>query len=360
MTKDTSHHYAVIVAGGSGTRLWPISRSELPKQMQQFVGEQTLLEETIDRLQAVIDKDHIYISTTSKYEAKMRELLGDIPAKNFIIEPIGRGTTAAFALLAATIAEHDPEATIFSLASDHAISGIDKFQDAIKNAYSYIDSHPSNIALLGIEQTRPDISLGYIKIDQRIQDNPIIYSVEKFVEKPSYDIAKQYLESGEYYWNAAYYCFKAKTLIEAYEEADSQIMSGIIAYRRDGVVSDFESVPEKSHEIEIINAAKFPLVLIPGGFRWSDIGSWDSLHDLLAEIHGSESVTRSTGPIVDIDSKNCLVISEESGKLIATAGINDVIIVNTDDVLLVLDRKHSQDVKSIISLLKDDGLDKYL
>lgn len=360
-TTDKSHRYAVIVAGGSGTRLWPVSRKDLPKQVQKLISDKTLIEETVDRLSGLVNYNHIFISTTKNYADKIAEMLPKIPRDNIIVEPVARGTTAAFALFSETISQRDPDAVVVSLASDHAVSEVELFHTSLLDAYAYVESHPTNIALIGIEPTRPDTGLGYVKIDQIVQEAPIIYSVEKFVEKPSLKVAQTYLDSGEYYWNAAYYCFRADTLVQAYEEADPAITSWTRAYIESGLVEAFENIPLKAHEIEIINATKFPLALVPADFKWSDIGNWGALHDLLAEIKGDENmVVHDSQQHIDIGSTNSLVVSEDQDKLVATVGLDNIVVVNTDDVLLVLNKAHTQDIKQVLEIIKDKGLNDYL
>lgn len=361
-TTHQSHNYAVIVAGGSGTRLWPLSRKNLPKQMQKFISDRTLIDETVDRLGEVVPKENIYISTTSAYAEQIKEILPGIPAENIIIEPEARGTTVAFSLFSHVIYARDPEAVVFTLASDHAVTGVESFRRALDETFSFIRTHEKHIALLGITPTHPDSGLGYIKVDSIINEEPLAYSVEKFVEKPTTSVAQKYLETGEYYWNAAYYCFKAKTLIDAYSEADDNLTKWIAEYLKSGDVSDFMRVPQKAHEIETIDANRYPLALIPASFQWSDIGSWGALHDVLSEMAeaDNERAVISQALHVDVDSANCLVMSKDSKKLIATVGLKDVIIVNTEDALLVMDKHHSQDIKEVLQYVKERSLEEYL
>lgn len=360
-TEYQSHNYAVIVAGGSGTRLWPLSRKSLPKQMQKFISDRTLIDETVDRLGEVVPKENIYISTTGAYADQIRKLLPEIPAENIIIEPEARGTTVAFSLFSHVIYDRDPEAVVFTLASDHAVTGVESFRQALDETFSFIKTHSKHIALVGITPTHPDSGLGYIKVDQPITKDPLVYAVEKFVEKPSTHVAQKYLESGEYYWNAAYYCFKAATLIEAYTEADPDLTKWIRAYLDSGDIQDFMRVPQKAHEIETIDANLYPLALIPATFQWSDIGSWGALHDVLAAMDDNNSKAVVANALhVDLDSSNCLVMSEDNAKLVATVGLKDVIIVNTEDALLVMDKNHSQDIKEVLQYIKDRSLEKYL
>ncbi len=360
MNKSWAHRYAIVVAGGSGTRLWPLSRRDLPKQMQKFISDKTLIDETVDRLKGVVPVEHIFVSTSGNYAAKIKELVPDIPAENFIIEPVARGTTAAFALFATTIYRRDPEAIIYSLASDHAVTGSDEFQTTITETYDFIEANPDHIALIGIKPDKPDTGLGYIKTHDVIQESPAVYSVEKFIEKPTLKVAEKYLATDEYYWNAAYYCFKAETLIAAYTDADPKIIKYINAYLDTGNVEKFMKVPIKAQEIEFIDSTKYPLALIPADFKWSDIGNWQALHTLLAEFDGKDVVHQGDADHhIDINSTNCLVFSTDD-RLIATVGLDNVVVVSTKDALLVLNKDQPQDIKQLLQSLKDQGLNEYL
>ncbi|MDN5856220.1 MAG: NTP transferase domain-containing protein, partial [Actinomycetia bacterium] len=176
VTTTYEHRYVVVVAGGSGTRLWPASRRELPKQMQAFISDRTLIAETVERLRSgPVPADHIYISTTQNYADRIRQLLPDLPADNIIVEPVPRGTAAAFALFTTMIAARDPSAILLTLASDHAVTGLSEFHETMRRCYEYVESHRDAIALVGIEPTRPDTGLGYIKVSEPLSSDPLIY-----------------------------------------------------------------------------------------------------------------------------------------------------------------------------------------
>ena len=351
----------VIIAGGSGTRLWPMSRQELPKQMQKLVSQHSLLEDTYERLQGVFESDHILVSTTANYVDKISQLLPEIPKENFLVEPMARGPALAFALFSEIIYRRDPEAIIFSMASDHAIAENDAFQEVLQQAHKYVGEHPDSIALVGVKPTRPETGLGYIKVDAKIQTVPTIYSVEKFIEKPSLSVAKRYAKSNDFFWNVAYYCFSAKTLLEAYAEASPESIEGIRKYIDTNDVVAFENAPKMVHEIEVVNARKFPLVLLPAEFHWDDIGNWSALHDLLADTKGDTSrIVTDTPYHIDVNSRACMVRSENPEKLIATVGLENLIIVDTPDSLLVMHKDYSQDIKSVIEKINQRGLEKYL
>lgn len=358
--KNTSNRYAVVVAGGSGTRLWPISRKDLPKQLQKLIDDKTLIEDTVNRLAGVVPKENIYISTTENYSEKVRELLPEIPVENIIIEPIARGTTAAFALFTKIINKRNPDAIVFSLASDHSVTEVERFQETISQSFEFIEKNPKNIALVGIKPDRPDTGLGYIKMSSVIKGTPLAYSVEKFIEKPSFSVASSYVESGEYFWNSAYYCFKASVFIEAYNDADPEIMEHVDAFIKSGEAEDYLKVPQKAHEIDLIDSSKYPLSIIPADFKWSDIGNWYTLHQLLSDLSGEKCVSNTVhGDHVDINSTDFLVFSTDD-RMVATVQLDNIAIISTPDVLLVLNKNHPQDIKKVIESIKDRGLDKYL
>lgn len=355
----SNHGYAVIMAGGSGTRLWPLSRKELPKQMQNFISGKTLINETVERLLTFIDTSNLYVTTTSNYEKKIKDLLPTIPPEHIIIEPVARGTTAALALVTSVIYRRDPKAVLFYVASDHAITGMDKFKKKFLETLKYVTNNPRDIALIGIKPTRPDTGLGYIKLKNQIQFKPTaVYTVDKFVEKPSYRVAKRYVESNEYYWNAAYYCFKAETLLEAYNDADPEIIKNVDNYLKSLDPDDFNKVPIKAQEIEVINASKYRLVLIPADFIWSDIGNWQTLHELLTSVKGTDLISNG-GKHIDINSSNCLIYSTKD-KLVATVGLDNIVIVETGDILLVMNKNQPQEIKKLLETLKEKGLEEYL
>ncbi len=358
MKANNEHRYAVIMAGGSGTRLWPMSRQSLPKQMQKFISDQTLINETVDRLVGFLDVKNIYVATTANLAEKIKELLPNVPADNIIVEPMARGTTAGLTLATTTIFNRDPEASIFYLASDHAITGVDEFRQKLDEAFTFIADHPKQIVLVGIQPKGPNTGLGYIKKGEKLQDKPEVYSIEKFVEKPTYRIAKRYVESGDFLWNAAYYCFRADTLLEAYADADPDLIKTINHYLKTGQVDDYQNVPQEPHEIEIIDSTKYPLAVMPADFGWSDIGNWQSLYEVLASIEGNHIVAHASRH-VDINSTNCLVFANGE-KLVATLGLDNIAVVDTPDALLVLNKNKPQEIKNLLEALKSQGLSEYL
>lgn len=358
------HRYAVVVAGGSGTRLWPVSRQALPKQMQALMSEKSLIAETVDRLEGVIPAERIFVSTTENYLEPIRSLLPAIPRENYIVEPESRGPTVAFALLASRLVAHDPDAVVFSLASDHAIAEVDRFQEAVRTSLDFVEAHPTQIVVVGITPTRADTGLGYLRVRELLQEDPPVYRAGKYAEKPSLEVAQDYVQSGQSYWNAAYYCFRADTLLAAYADANPLLVDLTAEYLRTGDLETYRQIPGEFHEIDIIDSAKYPLAVVPGDFHWSDIGNWSSLHRALAEVAGSDVVTTGDNQYVDVDSHNVFVRSSD-GRQIVVMGVHDVGIICTDDTIVVLglnelEKSPDRSMRELLDRLREDGKDDLL
>lgn len=356
-----NHNYIVIMAGGTGTRLWPLSRKNLPKQMQKLINDRTLIDETIQRFEGVVPAENVFVSVTKEHADKIRITLPNVKEDNIIIEPLSRGRMIAYTYVTKVIYDLDPEAIIFSLPSDHAVDDVNAFKEAVTRTFTYIEDNSKEIVLIGTVPTRPDTGMGYIKVDKQISTDPVLYTIEKFVEKPVYQVANSYVNSGEYYWNAAYYGYKASTLLEAYKEADPMIIEALDTFMESQTEDDFMKIPQKEHEIETINATKYPLILVPADFTWTDIGNWQTLHELLSSTEGSDTGLhiQQANEYVDTGSSDCLVVSTDH-KLVATVGLKDVVIVSTSDVLLVMNRNKPQEIKQIIDTIEKKGLESYL
>jgi mannose-1-phosphate guanylyltransferase len=369
-----AHRYAVVVAGGSGTRLWPLSRERLPKQIQTLTGDKSLIAETVERLRGVVPAEQIFVSTTRNYAEMIKAQLPSIPRSNFIVEPEAHGTSAAFALFSEELFQRDPAAVVFSLASDHKVTEVERFQDTLRECYEFVESHPEQIALVGIKPTRPDPELGYIKARRKVVDKAHnARAVEKFIEKPRISTASVYLTSDDYYWNAAYYCFTAKTLLEAYDDADPSLVESVRRYRSTGDPADYLAAPRKVHEIEFIDSGKYPLAVIPAEFAWSDIGNWHSLIALLE--HDDETEANDPSLHVNVDSKNCRVRAT-GDRVVVTVGVDGASVFSNEDglivrlgkasiiiaprVALVLDEDHHDQLPVAQQLLRDRNKDDYL
>jgi mannose-1-phosphate guanylyltransferase len=347
--------YIVIRAGGVGTRLWPMSRNAKPKQLHALTSHKTMLQEAIDRVLDVVPPEQIYVSCNQQSEDIIRAELGAVLEHNLIIEPALRDTAAAVGLETITIARQHPDAIIASLGSDHIIKDTAEFQRILCLAEHAVQERPHHIVCIGIKTDHPDTGYGYIELAEPVAEE--IFTVSSFKEKPDYDTAKKFVAAGNYLWNANMFVWRADTLLRLYEKH----MPAMFAQLQHMQVAP-AVIPELYPQLEkvaidyaIIEKAK-NILAIPGQFGWSDIGDWARLKD---ELASTEVDNVSRGDHIDKDSKNALVISE-SKRLIATIGLRDVIIVDTEDALLVCDKFHSQQVKDIVEQLKRQQRDDLL
>ncbi len=339
--------YVVIRAGGVGTRLWPISRNAKPKQFHALTSQKTMLQEAIDRVLDIVPPEHIMVSCNQQTEAVVRAELGAILEHNIIVEPDLRDTAAAVGLETIKVAQRDPQAIIASLGSDHIIRDTAEFQRVLRLAEATVTQQPDHIVCIGIQPSHPDIGYGYIEL--AAQQQPEVFQVASFKEKPDEQTARTFLQTGNYLWNANMFVWRADTLLKLYEQHMPEMYRTLL---------DVQRQPERLNELyprlekvavdyAIIERAE-KILAIPGKFGWNDIGDWARLKD---ELVSTEADNYSKGDHLDIGSKNTLVFSE-TNRFIATINTTNLIIVDTPDGLLVCDKFSSQKVKEVIAELK--------
>jgi mannose-1-phosphate guanylyltransferase/mannose-6-phosphate isomerase len=341
--------YALILAGGSGTRLWPWSREELPKQFLALASEESLFQQTIRRLSSLILPSHLYIVASSCWGAllrhQMRQML-EFPHDPVITEPTARNTCAAIALGLTYILEHgaSPEDSVFVSPSDHVIKDEESFAEALKRGYEA--SKEGYLVTFGIPPTRPDTGFGYIEIEpETLKDNGYFKAL-RFVEKPDENTARTYFESGRYLWNGGFFLFKIKKMLEALKEYMPEV-GRLASEGYEKLCSCFEKLPSISIDYAVMEKAK-DVVAVPLEAGWSDIGSWDALYETLDKDE-DKNVTR--GDVELASSEGNLVFG--NNRLIVGLNINDLIIADTPDALLVAKRGSSQEVREIVSKLKE-------
>lgn len=352
------------MAGGTGTRLWPLSRKGKPKQFHALVSPKTLLEETFTRVSEVIPKRNIFISTTTQYREAVLKSLPEIRSDRLIIEPSPRGTAPAITLIATSIRDIDPEALIATLPSDHAIEENSAFAKSLEIAFEVVSRYNDKITTIGINPTFPSTEFGYIHMGSELATihKKRVFSVDSFKEKPNLATAKKYLADWAYLWNAGYFIFRAETFLQEARIHMPDILKGIekyIASKGNEKVKHalYEKIENEALDFALIE--KLPedkRVVVPSEMGWDDIGTWDALFEFLKKTHGGELISK--GNHLDLESKNCFV--HGNGRLIATLGLKDMIIVDTEDAVFIARKDRAKDVKKIIETLKKQGKRLYL
>jgi mannose-1-phosphate guanylyltransferase len=354
----------VIMAGGKGTRLWPVSRAGKPKQFQCLTGDKTMLQETYLRLRQIAEPEDIFVATNQEYVGEVEKEMLEFPKENIIAEPIGRNTAPSIALAAAIIAAKDGNEIMGVFPADHFIENPEVLLNAIQKGKEFLEKNDQYLLTFGITPSAPETGYGYIKKDgdlEKIGDVQI-FKAEKFVEKPNYETAQKYLEAGDYFWNSGMFLWKTKTIIEKFKKYvpdDYDRLMKIKDSVKDGSYAEFleKEFPEMDkNSIDYAILENEPdVALIPLDMQWSDVGSWTALKDTLIS-NNRENFVR--GEHINFDSENLLVYG--SDKLITTIGVKDLIIVDTADAILICDRNKSQLVSDVVKKLEADGKIKNL
>lgn len=371
MEQQSENYYAVILAGGGGTRLWPKSRRKSPKHLLDLFGKGTLIKLTYDRIIPIIPNDRIFVITHKDQVDEVRAQLPDIPGSNIIAEPVAKNTALAMGVAAAFIHKKNPDASLIYLAADHIYKNVERFQQNILAALK-VASSGDYIVSLGIKPTYAHTGLGYIKIGDELDKlskaakKGFVFKVKEFKEKPNLVTAQSFVASGQYLWNANLYCWSTNTIFQAFEdlspvigEAVQKILEGIGEGKDNELLGKvYGSLTNpNSIDYEISEKAK-NIVVIPGDFGWSDIGDWKVVYDTHQKDISGNVIIDKEADYIGIDTKNSLI--EANGKLIVTIGLEDLIIVDTEDALLICKKDKAQDVKKAVEKLKEEGKDKYL
>lgn len=362
------HFYAAIMAGGGGTRLWPLSRRSRPKQSLSLFGTNTLFQVAVDRVRPLIPLERIFVMTGQDQVELLRSQYPELPASNFLIEPEARGTAAAIGLAAVHIENLDSEGTMACLTADHFIKNEDRFREVLLAALN--GAQQGGLFTLGILPTAPDPSYGYI---HKAQEAGVFqgfqsYAVESFNEKPDLDLAQKYVESGDYFWNSGMFIWRVGRILDEMERQLPDLHSGLRRIQsalgkgsEDQVVQgEWGAFESTTIDYGVMEGANEVFVLPAEDLGWVDVGDWGRLFEILAGDEGE--VIASKADLV-LDSTGSLIFRSEEidpGKLIAAVDIEDLVIIETEDVLLICKRQSAQKVRTLVEKLKSSSMDKYL
>ena len=355
---------AVIMAGGKGERFWPKSRTNLPKQFLSLTEDgKSMIQHTIERLSGLVDINNTYVVTNKSYKELIMEHLPSLPIENIIIEPEAKNTAPCIGLAAIHIANKDPNSKMIVLPADHLIKFNELFIDTLELGLEAINDE-DNIITIGITPNYPETGYGYINFKKGNHPKNLknVYEVLKFEEKPNLEKAKQYLRSGKYLWNSGMFIWKTSTILKCFENLLPIVFEGLEKIKKtigtelyiETLTREFSKFPSESIDYGIMEKAK-NIYVIPGNFGWDDVGSWLSL-ERINKTNQDGNIIK--GNVVTIETKNSII--QATDKLIATVGLEDVIIVDTKDALLICNKDNTQDVKKIIENLKLYNREEYL
>ena len=354
--------YHVILAGGSGSRFWPKSRKDIPKQLLKILGDDTMIRLTFNRLMKISPIDHILVVASKELAKQIHKEIPEIPKKNYIIEPSGKNTAPAIGLAALHIFKRDSNAIMGVYPADHIIMGDTKFKTVIHQARKMVEKKASLITI-GIKPTFPATGYGYIQYDLRknteLKD---VYKVKTFAEKPEKETAEQFINSGEFLWNGGMFVWKAeiillemKTFLPALHQCLDSIYDALPTSEY-GTVLDREWVLIQPESIDygILEKAN-NVYVIEADFKWNDLGSWQSLFSVITK---NKEQNYYEGDVISLRSNNNLIISPN--RLTAVVGVKDMTIINLDDATLIVPHEQSEAVKDVVSMLKSLNRKEYL
>jgi mannose-1-phosphate guanylyltransferase len=350
------HFWAVIPAGGAGTRLWPLSRAASPKFLHDLTGSgRSLLQATWDRL-APLTGPRVLVVTGHAHRRAVGEQLPDLPSDQLLSEPEPRDSMAAIGWAAAVLEARDPDAVLGSFAADHVIADEEQFRACVADAIGAAEQ--GYVVTIGIEPTHPATGFGYIELGARIGDGPAC-SVSQFVEKPDRARAEEYLATGRFRWNAGMFVVRAGVLLDLLAQWHPELAAGLRTLaaepaRLDEVWPGLEKIAI-DHAVAEPAAAQGQVAVVPGGFDWDDVGDFGSLGALLTDADGMPGVRvlGDASRVRVVDSTGLVVPG--SGRAVALVGLDDVVVVDTPDALLVMSRERAQDVKAVVDALRAEG-----
>ena len=363
MAKKDGPLYAVIMAGGSGTRLWPRSRKKKPKQLLDIVSSKTMIQETVDRLDGLIDLDRIIVVVGEMHFKDIDQQLALVPTENILIEPEGKNTAPCIGLAAVHIRACEKNAVMIVLPSDHLIKNASRLRTVAKAAAT-VAQHDNSLVTIGIRPTFPETGYGYIQIGKKIDSvqGEEVHKVIAFTEKPTLAVAKKFLKSGDYMWNSGMFVWTVNTILDQIKKYLPELHKGLMKIEA-SIGKDSESrvlakvygsVEGESIDFGVMEKAG-EVMLLKGDFGWNDIGSWAAMEQLWPKDKDGNFLDAE---VISIESSGNIIHSTK--KLVAVISLKDIVIIETEDALLVCAKDRAPDVRRVVEELKKRGLDDYL
>ncbi len=353
--------YAVIMAGGGGTRLWPLSRQSRPKQMLRLLEQRSLFQMAVDRLNGLFDPQHILVVTVAEQVAELQEQCPQIPKENYLVEPAPRGTASVVGLAAVALYQRDPKAVMAVLTSDHYIGNQEWFQSLLRVALEVAENN--YLVTLGITPTYAATGYGYIQHGQVLGrfSGVDVYHVARFKEKPDELQAQLMLATGDHTWNSGMFVWKAQRILDEIARQMPELSAALTHIagnwntpeREQVLAAEWSNLKVETIDYGIMEGARDVAVIPAGSLRWSDVGSWDSLFDVLPADSNGNIVMG--GRHFGLDTRQSLVYVNQEHRLIVTIGVRDLVVVDTGDVLLICRKDEAQKVRHVVNLLKENG-----
>ena len=360
------HSYAVIMAGGGGTRLWPVSRKDQPKQLLPLLGDETLFQSTVNRLADMFPSTRILVVTVEEQMREMRKQVPAIPEENYLIEPSPRGTASVVGFAAAVLKKRDPEAIMAVLPSDHFIRNQDLFHYLLRAAFDV--ARQNYLVTLGIAPRSPSIAYGYIQQGEHLDGEfkyPV-YKVKGFKEKPDEKMAQEFMRTGGYSWNSGIFVWRVSAILSEIEKQMPMLSSALseisLAWetpkQNEVLRTHWRGLKPETIDYGVMERAENVAILPASGLGWNDVGSWDTLFDVLfPDMAGNVSVNAQH---LALETNNTLVYGTNSERLIVTIGLDDTVVVDLGDVLLICKSDQAQRVRDVVEHLKKHRQEKYL
>lgn len=358
-----NHNYVAIMAGGIGSRFWPMSRTNYPKQFLDILRTgKTLIQQTFDRYRKLVPAENIFVITSQEYIGLVKEQLPYIPVENILGEPSRKNTAPCIAYISFKLMQKDPEARMIVAPSDNLILETDEFVKTARQALDFV-GHINALLTIGIKPTYPNTGYGYIQ-HETMPAAPEIYKVKTFTEKPNLDLAKTFLASGDFLWNAGIFIWKVKNVIHAFERYLPEMYDVFVAekdrFNTEHELAAIESIYPQCTNISIdfgIMEKADNVYVIPASFSWSDLGTWNSAWENMEKDYLENAVAGEN--VMVIDATKCVVKAPDK-KLVVLQGLDDFIVVDTNDVLLICKKEKEQEIKEFVAEVKRNKGDRFL